>query len=167
MVIDKFVGKQELKDKWNNLLRANGYLDAYKLHYGNDNPNSTNVKSAYRPEHVGSYMAKYMTKRRKVNEDGKARLWGSSENLSSLSNFSHYWQPAMYKHMEDMVSRGYVKKVVYEHGCCYYGIGRSIYNIVPENIAALKRSHCSMHMYRYKCSETYEERQVRLLGQEN
>jgi len=158
LVIDQFIHKQALKDKWNNLLRGNGYLNAYKEHYGNDNPNSTNVRSAYKPSQVGYYMAKYMTKQRRINEDGGARLWGCSENLSSLSNFTHWWQPGIQGHMEGLAKVGLVRKVLGEHMVLYLPIRCDMYSLLPSNIVRLKQLHCRQIMYSKGTFKNYEER---------
>jgi hypothetical protein len=158
LVVDQFIHKQALKDKWNNLLRGNGYLKAYKEHYGNDNPNSTNVRSAYKTSQVGHYMAKYMTKQRRVNEDGGARLWGCSENLSSLSNFTHWWQPDIQGHMEGLAKVGLVRKVLGEHMVLYLPIRCDMYTLLPNYLIELKRLHCRHIMYSPWRFRTYEER---------
>lgn len=77
-----FIHYQSIKDKWNNIIRAEGLMKDYTAEYGSIDPNSTDINEVKHITNLASYLAKEFCKsiQNPTNQTGK--LWDCSENLS-------------------------------------------------------------------------------------
>lgn len=87
---NKFVHWSKIRNKWNSLLKAHGYIGT------GDDPNSTDVHSVVKEKAIISYMAKYLTKEPEqknypdVSEDVFKKMfvtcktWGMNHELSRM-----------------------------------------------------------------------------------
>ena len=62
VLIPNFIHKNEIRDKWNYILRINGYLDGYYLSKGHWNAPSTSIERPYKVKNVAEYIVKEITK---------------------------------------------------------------------------------------------------------
>ncbi len=87
IVIDKFINHKQIKEIWNKVLNAHGYIDVFEKKHGHREPNSTDIHSFKKVNSIAAYLIKYFTKdeNRRLIE---GRLWGSSENLKKLTHYS-------------------------------------------------------------------------------
>lgn len=78
---------QVIKDSWNNILSANGFLTQYHIEHPGKMPNSTDVHKVYKIKNLQAYLIKYLSK---VDQDGKneGKIWDCSINLKENKLFS-------------------------------------------------------------------------------
>ena len=82
-----FIHYQYIRDKWNNLQRAAGYLTQYEKEHGHSNPNSTDIKEVKKIRNLSNYMIKEFCKSiQNPNTEGK--IWDCSLNLKKYKYYS-------------------------------------------------------------------------------
>jgi hypothetical protein len=84
---NEFVRYDELKSKWNSILRNNEkfgefYREKNKLEF-----NNTDIHAVYKIQDIESYLIKYMNKESGSSGD-KGKVWGCSENLRGKQYFT-------------------------------------------------------------------------------
>lgn len=87
LIIDSFVSKKILQEKWNHYCNSLQYTDRFRNKYGHDNPPSTHVQQIKSLKSMTSYVTKYVTK----NSNGAwidGRLWDASRELKLLKAVS-------------------------------------------------------------------------------
>lgn len=77
---------QEIKDKWNNLLRSNGFTEKYHKEHGHHNPNSTDVHEVYQVKNLAAYLKKEFCKAVQ-NHPTAGKIWDCSVNLKDNGYF--------------------------------------------------------------------------------
>ena len=87
MASDTFIPWRDLRNSWNRILEAKGYLKEYEKLNGHTDANSTDVHAQKK---LMRNMAAYLCKEFQKNDpDGRlieGRLWGCSERLSKAIN---------------------------------------------------------------------------------
>lgn len=84
---DIVINHTALRDIWNNLLRKNDMLKAFKAQYGHDDPNSTDIHNVYKVNNLEAYLVKYICKA--IGDEAKlnAKVWDCSKNLKAADYF--------------------------------------------------------------------------------
>lgn len=84
---NSFLHMTWVRNVWNSLQEKAGYLDEYYQEHQHYNAPSTEVKSVRNLKRVDLYLAKYLSK---GDASGKweGKIWGSSDNLRTGSQFS-------------------------------------------------------------------------------
>ncbi len=77
---------QQIKDKWNNLQRAAGYLEQFEKKFGHSNPNSTDVHEVRKIQNLSGYLVKEYCKAIQ-NPKTIGKVWDCSENLKKYKYF--------------------------------------------------------------------------------
>lgn len=62
IIIDKFIGWWEMRNRWNRITNKLGYVDRFQERHGHTTPNSTDIHSTRRIKNVRDYLSKYMSK---------------------------------------------------------------------------------------------------------
>ena len=88
LLTDTFLWHKVIKDTWNSLLLKNGLLKKHFQKYGNYNPNSTDVRAVKKAKNITAYIAKYMSKDNKKNENFTGRVWSCSYKISRALKLS-------------------------------------------------------------------------------
>ena len=86
IVIDKNIHYKQIRNIWNRIQAAHGYINKFEKKHGHRDPNSTDIHSFKKINSVAAYLIKYFTKdesRRLIT----GRLWGCSDNLRNLECF--------------------------------------------------------------------------------
>jgi hypothetical protein len=91
LILDKYLDKDVLRDKWNALLeKFGGYVSEFESKYEHRDPNSTDIHEARYESNVEEYCAKYCAKEDDQKEDGtpkrsiEGRVWGRSESITKF-----------------------------------------------------------------------------------
>lgn len=103
---DVFVHHQQLRDEWNQLLLAKGFLKSFVEKYGHDNPNSTDIHSTRDIRNMEAYIIKYVSKSMKDGAKINAKVWDCSMNLKVGRFFSLEVDSALSKALEAAMSDG-------------------------------------------------------------
>lgn len=96
LIFDRKVHWREIRDTWNGLQDRIGYLTEFEKKHGHRDPNSTDIHSLYKDKKgntlfsVAAYMAKYISKNEESDRPLLGRVWGCSDNLKLLQNFTDY-----------------------------------------------------------------------------
>jgi hypothetical protein len=86
---------QEIKDKWNNLLRSNHLMEEYIKETGDSNPNSTDIHEVRNITGIAGYLKKEYYKSIQ-NQQTTGKIWDCSANLKSQKFFSVYFDMKLY-----------------------------------------------------------------------
>lgn len=81
LTTNQFVHYQDMRNEWNKLQKAAGWLDGYAKKHKHFNPNSTDVHAVWKVRNLGAYLAKYLSK---VEPDKAAtigKVWDCSKDL--------------------------------------------------------------------------------------
>lgn len=85
----KFVEWQWVRATWNNIVAADGYIDAFEKQHGHRNPNSTDVEKIANLDKAAAYISKYIAKNTQSAQGAiKGRLYGMSDNVRAACK--HY-----------------------------------------------------------------------------
>jgi hypothetical protein len=83
LLMDKYIPKEQLQQKWNAIQSANGYLIDYYKKHGHLNAPSTDIRSPKNKNEIITYVLKYMSKDEK-NRLIEGRIWGMSDSLRKV-----------------------------------------------------------------------------------
>lgn len=78
---------QRIRDKWNNLQRQAGFIDEFKLKYGHDDPNSTDIHEVKAVKNLSGYLLKEFCKTIQ-NPDTTGKVWDCSQNLKAYKYYT-------------------------------------------------------------------------------
>src|SRR4029078_2055649 len=90
-----FIHYQKIRDKWNNLQRSVGWLDAYEQKTGHSDPNSTDIHEVNHVKDLSGYLKKEFAK--SVQNITKENIW---EMLSN--NDKNFYRATTYTEEEAM-----------------------------------------------------------------
>ncbi len=77
---------QHIRDKWNNLQRAAGYLVEFEKEFKHSNPNSTDVHEVRKVSNLSGYLVKEFCKTIQ-NPKTVGKVWDCSQNLKKYKYF--------------------------------------------------------------------------------
>lgn len=86
VIIDKYVDKVEIQNKWNYCQQKLFYIDRFELKFGHRNPPSTHVEIIDSLEIAEKYIEKYICKEDKYRRIEGA-IWKASKSINSLKFF--------------------------------------------------------------------------------
>lgn len=86
LIVDNYIHKEKITEKWNRLQDHLGYLNEYKKVHKGDNPPSTHVTSLDEQNNMLEYMLKYSTKDNN-NRPVDGRQYGMSDSLKNIDVF--------------------------------------------------------------------------------
>jgi len=98
---------QEIRDKWNNLLRQNNLMDDFKAKYGHEDPNSTDIHEVRHVDDLSNYLKKEFCKSIQ-NPNTKGKVWDCSYNLKSSKYYSVEYDSVMLNHLIKMKYAGLI-----------------------------------------------------------
>lgn len=135
ITIPDMISHVEIRQKWNSLLRAAGYLSGYVSEHGHYNANSTDIHSVNDVENLSSYMIKAMcesveaaekikktrtgrqtnigaemAKDHQNSEDTEGKIWGCSEVLSAAHYVAFHMAHRHQEYIEHLEREGKVKR---------------------------------------------------------
>lgn len=84
---DIIINHTTLRDIWNNLLRKHDMLEDFKVRYGHDNPNSTDIHKVYNVRNLEAYLVKYICKEYQNETKINAKIWDASMNIKTADYF--------------------------------------------------------------------------------
>lgn len=115
---------QEIKDKWNSLLRSSGLLENYfkeKKHY---NPNSTDIHEVKSISNLAGYLKKEFCKSIQ-NKQTNGKLWDCSLNLKDNKYFKMELDYKLLIKLHDDVKKGRYEKIELEQCNIYKPIEKN------------------------------------------
>lgn len=80
---DIVINHTSLRDHWNNLVRSHGMLEAFKIKFGHDNPNSTDIHNVQKVNNLEAYLVKYICKEYQNEAKINGKIWDCSQNIKS------------------------------------------------------------------------------------
>ena len=86
IVYSHFVHFDEVRSRWNRILKRARLLDDFARRYGHFNPPSTRVESVRKVRRMGAYFEKYLAKQDR-NALGEGKVWDCSRGLK-VNRFS-------------------------------------------------------------------------------
>lgn len=114
-----FIHWRELRDKWNELQKKNGFLDAYYEKKGHYDANSTDVHKVYKIKDVEAYLIKEIAKGIQNAMGIGGKVWDCSDNLKKGKYHSAYMKENHYSFMEAACSEYLAEKFVGEQFVIY------------------------------------------------
>lgn len=109
-----FIRHDELRNKWNSLQRAAGWLNDFREKKGHWNPNSTDIHAVRKIKRLDLYLAKYMAK----GDPSKAiegKVWGCSQRLMGKRYFSSVLEQENIRNMDLMQEKKRGRVLKLEH----------------------------------------------------
>lgn len=103
---DVFVHHEQLRDEWNSLLLAKGFLSSFIEKYGHSNPNSTDIHSTRDVRNMEAYIIKYVSKSMKDGKKLNAKVWDCSMNLKVGKFFSLEIDSSLSKALQEAMEDG-------------------------------------------------------------
>lgn len=104
LLLDKFIPKDYLQQRWNSQINKLGYVDRSK----SSNPPTTRVESLRKIKNVVAYISKYMTKPENNKRPITAKLWGASRSALKMKNpkiLVEEMTPYVYGQMRSILSK--------------------------------------------------------------
>lgn len=113
---DRFVHWQSIRNKWNSLQHAHGYIESAS------DPNSTDVHSVRATGKIISYITKYMTKQEEKDaEKVTCKIFGMSRNLTMLNlSMKEEEDENFYEEISEFVANNTREKKSMKHGMLYF-----------------------------------------------
>jgi glycosyltransferase involved in cell wall biosynthesis len=115
ITITSFVHYQEIKDKWNNLLSAVGWLDEYREKHKKEFPNSTDIHTVYKPCDLENYLIKEFVKSIQNFKNTCGKLWDCSLSLKQTSYYKTEFTEVHEKKLLQYAKTNKVTEVSNEH----------------------------------------------------
>lgn len=114
-----FIHWRELRDKWNELQKRHGFLDAYFKKQGHYDANSTDVHKVYKIKDVEAYLIKEIAKGIQNAQGIGGKVWDCSENLKKGKYHRTYMKENHHSFMEAAVNECLAEKFVGEQFVIY------------------------------------------------
>ena len=76
-----------LRNIWNGLLNKHDMLVDFKLEYGHNNPNSTDIHAVQKINNIEAYLVKYICKEYQNEDKLNSKVWDCSKNLKVAGYF--------------------------------------------------------------------------------
>lgn len=111
---NQFIRYDEIRDEWNQIQKAAGWLDEYNQKFGGWNPNSTDIHSVRKAEKIDLYLAKYLSKKAGT-EAIKGKVWGCSKSLSGKKYYTTVLETETQNRLEAAAESGVLKVIRLEH----------------------------------------------------
>jgi len=84
IITDTYIHYEKIRNDWNSVINALGFVDRFVEKNGNKIPNSTDVHSIKKIKNLSQYFVKYMSKKHKEGEAPiEGKVWDCSANLKS------------------------------------------------------------------------------------
>lgn len=106
IVVDGMLYHSCVKAIWNSVLDTHGYIDRFEKHHGHRDPNSSDIHSLKKVNHIAAYLSKYMTKDDYSNLI-VGRLWGCTDALKQLQPFRDEEWGEVFKFVHDQQEVGH------------------------------------------------------------
>jgi hypothetical protein len=100
-----FIHYQAIRDKWNNLQRAAGYLEEYYKEKGHYDPNSTDIHSVKHVKNLANYLIKEFAKTIQ-NPQTTGKIWDCSQNLKKFGYHTVVENNSMYERIVELCKAG-------------------------------------------------------------
>lgn len=114
-----FIHWRELRDKWNEIQKKNGFLDAYFKKHKHYDANSTDVHKVYKIKDVEAYLIKEIAKGIQNAMGLGGKVWDCSDNLKRGKYHSTYMREKHYNFMEMACNEQLADKFVGEQFVIY------------------------------------------------
>lgn len=109
-----YIFYQDIRDKWNNLQRQNGWTNDYFKLKGHHNPNSTDIKEVRKVNNLSAYLIKEFCKTiQNPNTDGK--IWDCSLNLKKWKYYTLNENEQNHEIMSEMIDKDKVDPICTDH----------------------------------------------------
>jgi hypothetical protein len=130
-----FLHHVEVSKVWNDIQRANGWMDAYHAKTGSWNPNSTDIHAVWEVKNLGGYISKYMGKKDWIDTSEMGfpspinavqlggKIWGCSDGLRGKKRFSTKIDEYTWKRLKASVEYKEVNPKEFERCTFYCGAG--------------------------------------------
>lgn len=82
IITDTYIHYEKIRNDWNSVINALGFVDRFVQVHGDKIPNSTDVHSINKIKNLSQYFIKYMSKKHKDGEKPiEGKVWDCSTNL--------------------------------------------------------------------------------------
>lgn len=139
LTIDAFVHWKKIQDKWNQLQKRAGYLDAYYHKYGHWQPNSIKIHSTKKIRNIGVYLTKEIAKTFQNEKSLGGKVWDCSKNLKALKYFVVH-ESLDYSFINQMVKEKKMTCIETDH-CYIYQTAPPAYEFLSEENKQLYKQH--------------------------
>lgn len=116
---DVLLSYSQLNQQWNNILRGQDLLNEFRMKYGHDNPNSTDIHSVRKVKDMEAYLIKYVAKEAQNQQSMNAKIWDCSQNLKACNyyttNFSHHYDD----HFRQLQQQGILNSYTGDRYCIF------------------------------------------------
>lgn len=110
LTTDTYIHYEDLRNEWNGVLTALGYIETFRQKHGHSNPNSTDIHAIHKVRDLTSYLVKYMTKANKDDGNIDGKMWDCSINLKQkikcaleIDNGTHEWLVDSFSRFQDNI----------------------------------------------------------------
>jgi len=117
---NKYIDKDDIRNKWNQLQRDAGYLDTFYKKYGRWNAPSTHVKKVRHVRDMASYLTKEIAKTMQNGTSIGGKVWDCSMNLKTSQYYTTDDCTGEYAGRINQMVRDKQLKVVYTDNCCIF-----------------------------------------------
>ncbi len=130
ILLDKFVGWYDARNRWNRIINKLGYVDRFHEKHGHRTPNSTDIHSTRKIKNLKAYLTKYMSKDVNYNESEpkdiendrkqEGRIWSCNHELSQTRGLNLIVDSEIESELMKIVSRKEVRKYEGSYFTVYY-----------------------------------------------
>jgi hypothetical protein len=140
---DKFIHWKKLQNKWNALQREHGYITNQL------EPNSTDIRSVIKENQIGSYIAKYFTKKPKTEQEKvNCKTFGYSRNLANMNCTFKEEEASDYYTSANYFLYKFCKQLKSEKYFTIYKTNINLESQLPEQITKqLKANYINFHQH--------------------
>ena len=139
LIFTDYIPKELISSNWNNILKANGYMQNYFNRYRSNNAPSTKIEASRSIKGTGGYLAKYISKN-EVNRVISGRIWGCSDNLKLLEDCKIEVSNEFQEFLEQSVSLNNIEKIVCEHAVIFTG---NVFDLIVSKFGYLRGIYIS------------------------
>lgn len=115
ITVDIMLNHSHLKNEWNNLLRRHDMLNEFKLQYGHDDPNSTDIHAVHKINNLEAYLVKYICKEYQNETAINAKIWDCSKNLKQADYFKIHVDKGINEYLRSLQKSLLIKTSYFEH----------------------------------------------------
>lgn len=131
-----FIRYDYIKNRWNAIQRAAGWLNEYHAEKGHWSPNSTDIHAVSKVNRIDLYLAKYLAKS-PGQGFGKGKVWGCSQDLQGARYFSDELSTTTEANLNAICQKGSTKVIKTDH-CTIIDTPRPFAALSPTELAAYK-----------------------------
>jgi hypothetical protein len=140
MIIDKFIGKRDVQDSWNNCQNNLGYITKFFEKYSHYNAPSTRIEVVKDSKGVSKYIEKYISKNEHYRRIEGA-VWKGSQSVMSLQFFEFVGDSQVEQKIIQAENEGKIISFNKERYSVYVLKNAKINEVLPDYINRARHSY--------------------------